>query len=368
MIWGTLAGILWAGLALVTGIQFAKCIRLVPNRREYVVERLGKYHHTLGPGLHILLPFFDKVAYIRDLREESIEVPPQEAFTADNVRVEVDGVIYISVMDTFNASYGITDYRHAASTLAQTTTRSVIGTLELDRTFEEREAINARVVSTLAEVSEAWGIKVHRYELKNIVPPPSVRDAMERQMGAERDRRALIARAEGEKQARINASEGRKAELINASEGEMQRRVNEAEGKAAEILSLAQATGESIEKMGYALAQPGGAEAIKLQLSGRFIDKLKALGHPGTKVVLPADLTRMDQLLAAVGIGTDGGVAVSGEEIEAAKRAPPPRRRPVSLKERAAENQDAAFPAGDRVPPISSPDAAAVLRPPRDAD
>jgi regulator of protease activity HflC (stomatin/prohibitin superfamily) len=366
MIWTTLAGLMWAGLVLVTGIQLAKCIRLVPNRREYVVERFGKYKETLGPGLHVLLPFFDKVAFVRDLREESIEVPPQEAFTADNVRVEVDGVIYISVMDTYNASYGITDYRYAASTLAQTTTRSVIGTLELDRTFEEREAINARVVHTLEEVSEAWGIKVHRYEVKNIVPPPSVRDAMERQMGAERDRRALIARAEGEMQARVNGSEGKRAELINASEGEMQRRINEAGGKVAEILALATATGESIEKVGYELAQPGGSEAIKLQLSKRFLEKLQALGHKGTKVVLPADLSRLDQLLAAVGLETEGSISVPKNEMEAAQRQPPPKSRSLTVDVTALNTP--VFPAGDRVPPIGAHDAATVLQPPRDTD
>ncbi len=354
---------LWGGLALITGIQLARCIRMVPNRREYVVERLGKYSRTLGPGLHILVPFFDKVAYMRDLREESIEVPPQEAFTADNVRVEVDGVIYISVTNTYNASYGITDYRYAASTLAQTTTRSVIGTLDLDRTFEEREAINARVVQTLSEVGEAWGMRVHRYEVKNIVPPPSVRDAMERQMAAERDRRALIFRAEGERQSVINASEGKKGELINSSEGEKQRRINEAEGRASEVLSLAQATAESIETVGWALAQQGGSDAIRLQLSKRFLDKLDGLARKGARVVVPADLGKMSDLLAGVGL-RGAELEVPAEQQEAAKRMPPPRPRPLP----SADDVERAPKVVLEDPVPAMPARESVLTPPRDRD
>lgn len=361
-----IALLMWGGLILATGIQLARCIRMVPNRREYVVERLGKYSRTLGPGLHILVPFLDKVQYIRDLREESIEVEPQECFTADNVRVEVDGVIYISVTNTYNASYGITDYRYAASTLAQTTTRSVIGTLDLDRTFEEREAINARVVQTLEEVGEAWGMKVHRYEVKNIVPPPSVRDAMERQMAAERDRRALIFRAEGERQARINQSEGRKAELINSSEGEKQRRINEAEGRAAEVLSLAQATGESLEKVGWALAQPGGSDAVRLQLSKRFLDKLDGLARKEARVVLPADLGRMGDLLSGAGLrGAD--LEVPKDQQEAAQRMPPPRPRPLPTPEVETAEKVELDPEGDPVPTLQR-EREPVLSRPRDGD
>lgn len=297
-----IAGLMWVGFFGFTAVKFAQCIRLVPTRKAFIVERLGKYQRTLGPGLHVLIPFFDKVAYVQDLKEESIEVPPQECFTSDNVRVEVDGVIYISVMNPENASYGITDYRYAAVQLAQTTTRSVIGTLELDRTFEEREAINSRVVGVLSEVADSWGIRVHRYEVKNIVPPPSVRDAMERQMGAERDRRALLARSEGERQARINEADGRKMEAINRSEGEKQRRINEAQGRAEEILAIATATAESIRKVGSAMSIPGGSEAVRLQLSQRYLSKLSALAHPSKRVVLPADLTRVDDLLKAVGL------------------------------------------------------------------
>lgn len=329
----SLATILGLGLFAVfflsVTVKFARCIRIVPQRREYIIERLGKYSSTWRAGLHILIPFVDRVAYVRDLKEESIEVPPQECFTRDNVRVEVDGVIYISVTNSFKASFGISDYRYAANVLAQTTTRSVVGTLDLDRTFKERDAINMKVLHALDEVSEVWGIKVHRYEVKNIVPPPTVRDAMERQMSAERERRALLARAEGAKTESINQSLGSRAELINNSEGEKQRRINEAQGRAAEILALAQASAESIGTMGWALAQPGGAEAIKLQLSKRYLGKLRSLGHPRTNIVLPADMSELSALLDSIGLGDHSGIEVSDEEIVANANRPPPISKPI---------------------------------------
>ncbi len=287
---------------LYTAFKFIRCIRIVPAQRAYIVERLGKYDRTLGPGFHVLLPFFDRVAFEQDLREVASDVPPQECFTRDNVQVEVDGILYLSVVHPENASYGITDYLFGAIQLAQTTTRAVIGTLDLDRTFEEREAINSRVMAALAEVSESWGIRVHRYEVKNIVPPNSVREAMERQMGAERDRRALLAASEGQKRSRINDSEGRMAEAVNRSQGEMQRRINEAQGKAEEILAIAKATAESIEKVGAALAQPGGIEAANLRISKQYLGKLGALAQPRTQVLLPADLTGMDDLLNGIAL------------------------------------------------------------------
>lgn len=292
----------WGLLGLYVLIKVIRGIRLVPTRNAYVVERLGKYHKTLGPGPHVIVPFFDRIAYVQDLREETIDVPPQECFTRDNVKVEVDGVIYLSVINAVAASYGITNYRFASVQLAQTTTRAVIGTLELDRTFEERDAVNSRVVSVLNEVSDAWGIKVHRYEVKNIVVPGTIRNAMEQQMSAERERRALIARAEGDRQSRINESEGLKQEAINRSEGEKQRRINEAEGRAQEILAIAHATAESIEKVGAALASDGGPEAVRLQLSQEYLNKLALLAKPQTSVLLPADITQLDELLGSVGL------------------------------------------------------------------
>jgi regulator of protease activity HflC (stomatin/prohibitin superfamily) len=323
-----LTGAIWTGLLLYTGYKFTQCIRMVPNRKAYIVERLGKYEKTLEPGFHILVPFLDKVSFIQDLREESIEVPPQDCFTRDNVRVEVDGVLYISVKNPESASYGVTNYRLAAILLAQTTTRSVIGTLDLDRTFEERDEINGHVMRVLGEVADQWGIRVHRYEIKNIVPPVSVRDAMERQMGAERHRRALLAQSEGQKMSMVNESEGRKQELINQSEGELRRRINEAEGKASELLAIAEATAESIKKLGGALALPGGTEAVRLRLSQGALSKVGELGRPNVKVLLPKDLTQIDQLLASMGL--DPAETAKDAERIAAELKVKPRTATVS--------------------------------------
>ena len=258
--------IVWGILFLVVVIKFFQSIRLVSTQTAHIVERLGQYQKTLDAGFHALLPFIDKVTFVQDLREEAIDVPPQECFTGDEVQVTVDGVIYMSVTDPVKASYGITDYRFAAVQLAKTTTRSVIGTLDLDRTFEERDIISAKVVEVLDEAGSSWGIRVHRYEIKNISPPETVRSAMEKQVRAERDRRAILASSEGDKQSRINRSEGLKTEVINRSEGEMQRCINEAEGKAAEILAIAEASAESIEKLAAVFASNEGGDALKMQI------------------------------------------------------------------------------------------------------
>ncbi len=287
----------WGTVFAVLLVKFVASIRLVPTKRAYVVERFGRYHKTLEAGFHALIPFMDKVEFILDLREEAVDVPPQECFTKDEVKVEVDGVMYLSVVDPVKASYGVTDYSVAAMELAQTTTRSVIGTLELDRTFEERDVISARVVDVISQAGEVWGIRVHRYEIKNIAPPETVHRAMERQVTAERERRALIARSEGDKQSQINRSEGRKAEMINISEGQMQRMINEAEGQAAQIRAVADATAESIRKVAAAVHADGGQEAVRLQLAARYLDRLKVLATHDTQVVLPADLTDFDKLL-----------------------------------------------------------------------
>lgn len=304
MFWFNL--IIWTIIGLIIAFTFIRSIRIVPQRMEYIVERLGKYSKTLKPGFHALVPFIDKVTYIQDLREETINVPPQECFTKDNVKVEVDGVLYISVVNAERASYGITNYRLGAIQLAQTTVRSVIGILQLDTTFEERDLINEKILDVLLKTSEHWGIKVHRYEVKNIVPPESVKKAMEQQMSAERERRAMIAKAEGDKGSRISKSEGFKAELVNTSEGEMQRRINEAEGRAKEIESLASATAEAIEKIAAAAIRPGGSDAVQLQLAGQYMDTLGRGARPDTTVLLPADLTNLNGLLASLGLFTSG--------------------------------------------------------------
>jgi regulator of protease activity HflC (stomatin/prohibitin superfamily) len=282
--------------------KFIKAIRMVPNQYAYIVERLGRYHKTLGPGFHALIPFIDKVAYKQDLREETIEVEPQECFTADNVKVEVDGVIYLSVIDPVNASYGVTNYRYAAVQLAQTTTRSVIGNIDLDQTFEERAVISLEVVKVLSEMEKAWGIKVHRYEIKNIVTPRTVQNAMERQMTAERDRRAIIAKSEGVQGSTVNEAEGMRAQIINISEAEMQRRINEAEGVAQEIESLAEATARSIEEIAAAISEPKGTEAMQLQLAEKYLNVLSGLARGENNIILPKDLTDYDTLLSGLSL------------------------------------------------------------------
>jgi len=292
--------VVWWIILIVIVSRFLRSFRVVSTRTALIVERLGRYRATLGPGFHILFPFIDRVAAIQDLKEETLDVPPQECFSKDEVQLEVDGVMYISVVDPVKASYGVTDYRFAATQLAQTTTRSVIGTLELDRTFEERDMISAKVVETLDKAGEVWGIIVHRYEIKNIKPPVSVQDAMEKQVNSERERRAIFARSEGEKQSRINTSLGSKIEMINVSEGEMQRKVNEAEGRASEILAVAEATAGSIEKIGAAVTEEGGAQAVRLDIADKYISNLGHLANPETDVLFPVDLSRFDKLLESL--------------------------------------------------------------------
>lgn len=288
--------------AIYVLFKFIQSIQLVPTQKAYIVERLGKYHKTLGPGFHALLPFFDKVKYRQDLKEETIEVEPQECFTQDNVKVEVDGVVYISVMDPVNASYGITDYRFAAVQLAQTTTRSIIGTMDLDDTFEDRAIINKEVVSVLSEMEQAWGIKVHRYEIKNIETPRTIQNAMERQMTAERDRRATIAKSEGVKESTINDAEGLKREIINVSEGEMQKRINEAEGVAQEIEALAEATAVSIEQIADALNTAKGKEAMQMRLAEKYIEQLSKLASDKNDIIIPTDITDYDAIMAGLSL------------------------------------------------------------------
>ena len=291
-----------AVLAVYVLYKFIRSFQLVPQQKAYIVERLGNYQRTLEAGFHTMIPFFDRVAYRQDLREQAITVEPQDCFTEDNVKVRVDGVIYLSVRDPVNASYGVTDYRRAAVNLAQTTTRSVIGKMELDTTFQDRALISRSVVEVLDDVEETWGLKVHRYEIKNIETPRTVQQAMERQMTAERDRRAIVARSEGEQGAVVNEAQGHKEEVINRSEGEKQRRINEAEGRAREIEALAGATAEAIERIADAVAQPHGEEAIQLRLAEQYLTTLAKLGRKENQILLPADLTRFDEVMAGLSL------------------------------------------------------------------
>jgi len=293
---------IWGIIFVVFIIKLFQSIRLVPTKSAYIIERLGKYKVTLDAGFHALIPFVDKVTYIHDLKEETIDVPPQECFSSDEVNVEVDGVIYISVVDPVKASYGVVDYRYAAIQLAQTTTRSVIGTLDLDRTFEERDVISAKVVEVLDEAGAMWGIRVHRYEIKNITPPETVKNAMEMQVNAERERRALLAKSEGDKQSKINRSEGIKAEMINLSEGEMQKLINEAEGKGEEIITIARATAESIERIAKVIAAPGGKNVVRMQLGAEYLKQLDGLSNSASKVVLPGNLMDFDHWMDSIGL------------------------------------------------------------------
>ncbi len=289
-------------LGIYVAIKFFQSIQLVPNQKAYIVERLGNYHSTLGPGFHALVPFVDRVVYRQDLREQTIVVDPQECFTEDNVKVEVDGVIYLMVTDPVNASYGITNYRFGAVQLAQTTTRSIIGKMNLDDTFEEREIINKEVVKVLSQMEKSWGIRMMRYEIKNIVTPRTIQKAMERQMTAERDRRATIANSEGIMQSTINDAEGTKSEIINRSEGEMQRRINEAEGTEKEIETIAEATATSIEQISDALNSPKGKEAMQMRLAEKYLRQIKKLAQNRNDVIIPTDITNYDAIMEVLSL------------------------------------------------------------------
>jgi len=284
-------------LVVITLIQTA---RIVPQRQAHVVERLGKYSRTLEAGFHILTPFMDKVAYKHSLKEMAIDVPSQSCITRDNIAIEIDGVLYLQVLDARRASYGIENYMYAATQLAQTTLRSEIGKLELDRTLEERDTVNANIIEALDKASEPWGLKITRYEIANISPPPTVRDALEKQMRAERERRAVIAQSEGEKAARINVAEGEKQEVIRQSEAEKERQINEATGKAEEIRLLASATAEGIKTVADAIQAPGGTEAINLKIAEQYVNQFGNLAKENNTMIIPSDLADVGGSVAAL--------------------------------------------------------------------
>lgn len=292
--------IILAGFGLFLVVSLLQSVRIVPSRTALVVERLGKYHSILDAGFHVLIPFLDKVRYSHSLKEIAVDVPDQSCFTEDNVKVRIGGVLYLMVMDPKKASYGISDYKFGTIQLAQTTMRSVIGKLELDRTFEERDSINATILKTLDDATENWGVKVTRYEIQNIQVPPSILKTMELQVNAERDKRATVAKSIGEMNSRINYSIGIMEEAINKSEGEKQKQINEAEGKSAEILSISKATAASIEKIAEAMSIPGGQDAVNLQLIEKLLGEMRKLGMKNTKVVLPLDLSDPESVLRIV--------------------------------------------------------------------
>jgi regulator of protease activity HflC (stomatin/prohibitin superfamily) len=291
--------IIAAGIAILVIITLINTARIVPQKKAFIVERLGKYSRTLGAGFHILTPFMDRVAYKHSLKEVAVDVPPQMCITNDNIAVEVDGVLYLQVVDAVKASYGIEDFLFASTQLSQTTMRSEIGKLELDRTFEERDSINHAIIAAVDKASDPWGVKITRYEIKNIHPPQSVRDALEKQMRAEREKRATIAESEGERQAKINVAEGTKQEAIKNSEGEKMKRINEAEGRAQEIQLVAAATAEGIRKIAQAIEQPGGADAVNLRVAEQYITEFGNLAKEGNTLIIPSNLSEIGSMVAA---------------------------------------------------------------------
>jgi regulator of protease activity HflC (stomatin/prohibitin superfamily) len=285
-------------LVILAMIVIGKTATVVPQQSAYVVENLGKYSRTLHAGFHILIPFVERIAYRHGLKEQAIDIAEQTCITKDNVQVGVDGVLYMQVLDPHRASYGITDYRFAITQLAQTTLRSEIGKIDLDRTFEARATINSNVVSELDKASSPWGVKVLRYELKNIMPPRDVLTAMEKQMRAEREKRAVILASEGERDAKINQAEGEKQQVIKQSEATQQLQINEAQGQAEAILAVATATAEGLRRVGEALSQRGGVEAMQLRIGEEYVKQFGKLAKEANTLVIPATLSDLSSIVA----------------------------------------------------------------------
>jgi regulator of protease activity HflC (stomatin/prohibitin superfamily) len=305
-------------------LVIARTAVVVPQQSAYVIESLGKFSRTVHAGFHILVPFVERVAYRHSLKETAVDIPEQVCITKDNVQVHVDGVLYLKVLNPELASYGVSDYVFAIAQLAQTTLRSEVGKIDLDRTFEERAHINASVVSELDKASEPWGVKVLRYEIKNINPPADVLQAMEKQMRAEREKRAIILASEGERDAKINQAEGEKQQVIKQSEASKQQQINEAEGQAQAILAVASATAEGLRRVAESLREEGGVQAMQLRVAEQWVEQFGQLAKAGNTFVVPANLSDIASVLAlATGIvrgpGTDGGSPTRPTAI------PPPR-------------------------------------------
>ena len=304
-------------LALVVIFVIAKTAVVVPQQNAYIVESLGKYSRTLESGFALLIPFVERVAYRHSLKERAIDVEEQICITSDNVQVGVDGVLYLQVMDARKASYGIGNYLFAIAQLAQTTLRSEIGKIELDKTFEERSHINLRVVEELDDASNPWGVKVLRYEIKNINPPQDVLSAMEKQMRAEREKRATILESEGDRDAKINQAEGEKQRVIKESEAAKQQQINEAEGEAAAILAVAEATAEGLKKVAEALNAEGGDKAMQLRGAEDYLERFGNLAKAGNTLIVPANLSDVASMIGAATtvlrqVSDDAGAAPRG--------------------------------------------------------
>jgi regulator of protease activity HflC (stomatin/prohibitin superfamily) len=298
-------------LAIFLIVVVARTAVVVPQQSAYVIEQLGRYRATLNAGFHILIPFVDRVAYKHSLKETAIDVPEQVCITRDNVQVHVDGILYLKVLNPERASYGINDFRFAVSQLAQTTLRSEVGKIELDRTFEERTNINLQVVDELDKATEPWGVKVLRYEIKNINPPQDVLAAMEKQMRAEREKRATVLTSEGQRDAAINQADGEKQQVIRASEARKQQQINEAEGEAAAILAVAQATAEGIRQVASAIQSPGGLEAVQLRVAEQYVGEFGKLAQRSSTVVIPANVSDLAGMIS-MAMGVYKGVTPGG--------------------------------------------------------
>jgi len=284
-------------LLIVAVIFVARSVKVVPQQNAWVVERLGRFHGTLAPGLNFLMPFVDRLAYKHSLKEIPLDVPSQVCITRDNTQLQVDGIIYFQVTDPMRASYGSSNYVFAITQLAQTLLRSVIGKMELDKTFEERDAINAAVVSALDEAATNWGVKVLRYEIKDLTPPAEILRAMQAQITAEREKRALIAASEGRKQEQINIAEGQRQSFINNSEGERQAEINRAEGEATAITAVANATADAIRKIASAIQQPGGEQAVQLKVAERAVEAYAQLAQKNNTMIVPGNMTEVSALI-----------------------------------------------------------------------
>jgi regulator of protease activity HflC (stomatin/prohibitin superfamily) len=298
MLAGSSITIILIGAIILGFILIASMIKVVPQRAAIIVERLGKFRAVYTAGFQVLIPFIDKVRYRHTLKEQAIDVASQTCITKDNIAVEVDGILYLQVLDPQKASYGIDNYRFASIQIAQTTMRSVIGKLELDKTFEERESINATIVAAVDKASDPWGVKVTRYEVKNIIPPQSIKDAMEKQMRAEREKRAVIAESEGTRQAKINVADGDKQEYILKSEGEKQRRINEAAGRASEIEQVANATANGLRSISKAISEENGLNAVNLRIAEQYLTAFAGLAKTNNTVILPSNLSDIAGIIA----------------------------------------------------------------------
>ncbi len=287
-------------LLVIAVIFITRSVKVVPQENAWVIERLGKYHATLAPGLNFLVPFIDRVAYRHSLKEIPLDVPSQICITRDNTQLQVDGILYYQVTDPMRASYGSSNYVMAISQLAQTTLRSVIGRLELDKTFEERDMINAKVVEAIDEAALNWGVKVLRYEIKDLTPPAEILRAMQAQITAEREKRAVIATSEGKRQEQINLADGEKQAAIAKSEGEKQAAINNAQGEAAAITEVATATAVALARIGTAIRQPGGEQAVQLKVAERAVDAYSQLAAQArTTLVVPSNMTEVSALITS---------------------------------------------------------------------